>query len=427
MSLVFLVFLAVTSESLEVGQSAAATPPAKIVMSAQLGGGMLSDTPALVLKPRLGLVSPHATAIMAPSFWVTLYQPAPTAANAKQRRYDPRFESRFDAPETYTGFIELLRLSTPGEAATLTLAPLQQITLGHGSLVEGFAGQSDSQRPRTGAQAVLRLPHLAVTVLGDSLIAPNLLATDLQLAPLAWAGLDSDARLQVRMQAAVDPRAPAADGRAPAGGGLLDVAYAPYRGTVFGCELYASGVALYQQGQGLHAGLQLEWQSGRPERDALVVRLEGVAAGNGYRAGYFDDAYVVERQARPAVGLAAKQEIELPGALGARGSIEAKVEGVRLGVRAGRLGADRPLLGSAYMGVSNEAVSLTASLSKRALWHAEGLLHRDPETFALIDAAVSLGDGLYLFGLMRRSVRQSTDRPLVTDWSAGLGYGLALL
>ena len=184
-----------------------------------------------------------------------------------------------------------------------------------------------------------------------------------------------------------------------------------------------NGAAITTSAFGAHAGAQLEWRGDRS--DSLAFRVETVFSGEGYVAGYFDQAYSIERFGVPARGWMPKAVVRPPSAVGVRGALDAGVGPVRLGFAATVAGARRPGAVSLYLRVVRDTWALAGALSQRQLRSGSDMARVGPATAASVDASINLLGGLFAFGGARHSFRRPArgDLEPTFDWILGLGYG----
>ncbi len=396
--------------------AATPTPETVWVGSLQTGAGALGADTVALIRPRLGTSGARHRVVLS----------APLFVRLRDRPHADRGELLVDwsDPATYPGFIELIELRSRAGGVAARVGPLVQESLGHAVLVDKLTARHDPLRFRTGARVDLRLPRVTASALIDSVLRPHVIAASARVAPLALAGVDNHERLRVTAEAAADLRAPRLDGdKAPLAAFDLDLAFAVWQSPALAVELYLAGAALTTPGFGVHAGAQLEWR-GRGN-DSLAFRIETVVSGEGYVAGYFDQAYSVERFAVPARGWLPKAAQRPPGAVGLRGALDAGFGAARFGFAATLADPHRPGAVSVYLRVVRPAWALAAALSQRQLDSGGDLVRIGPATTASVDGSVNVLGGWFAFAQARQSFRRPPGGDLepAFDWLLGLGYG----
>lgn len=399
----------------------------------QTGAGKLGAELAVFVRPRLHLRGTTGELALTVPLWASL-QDTPGSKN-------PHWLSRWDDVETYGALVERLDLHSAQDGAVLHLGALTQETLGDGALLDHFTNSLDLLRPRSGARLDLTGDTLAFTALVDSIVAPAVWAAQLETRPLApW---DIQA-LRLAVQAAADLRA-AMGGRDLPPGGLATTVALVFGGAHVVLRPYATAVGLSgpatHRAVGAHAGLRLEWrQSDAVDAAALVMRLEGVRAGQDYQPGYFDAAYTVERVQLPGHPGRSKLNVTSAPAGGVRAAFDAHLGAWHLGAYVQAMGNARAATATAvdnataanhvgaYVQAERPTYSVAASLLRRWLDRADALWRRDPATFAAIEGAYSLGaGGLFAFSRLQHGWQVETQQGLATgvrgrtDWLVGLG------
>jgi len=383
--------------------------------SMQVGaGGQGADTVAL-FRPRFGTEGERHRLILA----------APLVLRLRDRPHVDGGELliNWNDPATYAGLIEAIDYRSPEGRVSAHVGALVQESLGHAVLVDKLTASHDPLRFRTGGRVDVRFLHVQASALVDSFIRPHVIAGSARVAPFALAGLDDNERFHVIAEAAADLRAPHLDGKAPLGGFDVDLAFSLWRSETLAVQLYVAGAALTKPAYGAHVGAQVEWR-GRGH-DSLVFRLETVASGEGYVAGYFDEAYSVERFGMPARGWLPKVEQRPASAVGVRGTLDAAFGPARFGFAATLADPRRPGAISLYLRVARPNWSVAAALSQRQLSEGADLYRVGPASHASVDGSVNLLGGVFAFSQVRHSFRRPPHGDLepVVDWILGLGYG----
>jgi hypothetical protein len=394
--------------------AAAPQKPSTWFGSVQIGaGGQGADSVALI-RPRLGTEGDAYRVVLA----------APLFVRLRDRPHVDGGELLLDwhDPAVYAGLIEAVDYRSPTGTISAHVGELVQESLGHAVLVDKLTAQHDPLRHRTGARVDLRLPRVRASALIDSFIRPHVVAGSATLAPLAFAGLDDGERLVVTAEAAADLRAPGFDGNSPLAAFDLDLAFHVWRSSTLAVQLFVAGAALTHPAYGAHLGAQLEWR-GRGD-DSFAFRLETVASGDGYTAGYFDELYSVERHALPARGWMPKAARRPAGAVGVRGALDASFGPARFGFAATLADPRRPGAISVYLRIARPSWAVAAALSQREVSDGVDLVAIGPATSASADVAVDLLGGVFGFSQVRHSFRRPEFGELepVFDWIVGLGY-----
>jgi hypothetical protein len=406
---------------------------------AQAGAGLLAEDPASVLRLGLRYDGPWVDVGLAVPLWLRLDdQPRPNENRAA--RHQVTSVTDWESPESYAAMLDELSFAIGGDAASapfaLYLGGLRAERLGFGVILSDLYGALDLVTRRTGARADLRLPTVSAAALADSVVAPHVVALGVTVAPLAWADLDDATRprLRVALSAALDPVAPVALRQKTVGGGELGVGLCLWRGESVVVETYTAGALLSLAAQnpsvGGHAGLRLEVATapGRDDSTDVAVAVEGLAASTGYAPAYFDLAYQAERVRVPAQGDRTKAELWRPEGFGLRGRFDVKSGGARFGAAVDSLWRKQETVAldaSLYVGLRYDSWSATALLAKREMREWRDATDGNAGTTALLEAAVRVWDGLFLFGSFYYGFRPTAPQtqPVVLDWMAGVGYG----
>jgi hypothetical protein len=399
----------------------AVSPSVTWVGTVQVGVGRVCEDAALLVKPRLAYVGERGELVVAAPLWLEIADLPPRSDNGATTR-DPRWLSAWDDPETYASMLERLAWVSPEGAVRVAAGKLSQETLGRGILVDHFEGTLEPTRPRTGGRADLDLDLLGATVLADSFVRPHLVAGRVVAAPFRLAGYDSTSRLELGLETALDPRAPTARGPRAAGGGALDVGVEVWRGAGVVVEPFVAGAWL--GGWGAHLGVAADWTSD-DARYALALKLELVGAGEGYLPGYFDGAYSFERYGERSGHRVAKADWRPRAALGLRGALDACLGPVRFGLSAAARDARGTASAAAYLRIVQPRWSAAATLTQRSIAGAGDLVTLDASAHAMVEGAVLVWRGLFVFSQLRRGPRREPGGlPRVeADWLLGVGWG----
>lgn len=401
---------------------ATAVPPSVTwVGTVQAGVGRVSGDAALLVKPRLAYVGERGELVVAAPLWLEIADLPPRSDTGTKTR-DPRWLSAWDDPETYAGMLERFAWVSPGGSVRVAAGKLSQETLGRGILVDHFEGTLDPTRPRTGGRADLDLDMLGATALADSFVSPHLVAGRVVAAPFRLAGHDPPSRLELGLETALDPRAPTAQGPRAVGGGALDVGFEVWRGAGFSVQPFVAGAWL--GGWGAHFGAAAGWMSD-DGRSTLALKLELVGAGEGYLPGYFDGAYSLERYTGGSRFRVAKADWRARAALGLRGALDGRLGPVRFGLSAAARDARGPASAAAYLRIVQPRWSAAATLMQRSIGGAGDLVALGATTHAMVEGAVLVWRGLFVFSQLRHGPRRGPGgQPrLEADWLLGVGWG----
>jgi hypothetical protein len=326
-------------------------------------------------------------------------------------------------PAFYAGVIEAADYRSSGGMVSLHAGSLVQETLGHGVLVERYTARHDPTVFRTGGRVDVNLPRFSASALVDSFIRPHVVAASFRGLPLAMVGMDPSERFALTLEAAADLQAPHGSGKRPLAALDLDLGFNVWKSAELAFEIYVAGAAFTTSALGAHAGVQVEWR-GRGH-DTLVFRFETVAGSDGYFAGFFDEAYSMERFAVPARGWLPKAEQRPAGAVGARGTLDARIGPARFGVAATLAHPRRPGTLSLFLRLSRRSWTVAAALHQRHLSDGSDLVRIGPASNVHLDGSVNLFRGLFAFSQVRHTLRRPTHGELepVFDLLLGLGYG----
>lgn len=398
-------------------------PSVNWVATVQAGVGRLGEDAALLVKPRLAYAGDRSELVIAAPLWLEIADlPPRSAGHAKAR--NPRWLSAWDDPETYAGILERLAWVSSTGALRVAAGRLSQETLGRALLVDHFQGTLDPTRPRTGGRADLELGLFRVTALADSFVRPNLIAGRVSVPPLALAGRDPDTRLKLGLEVAGDPRAPTSSGSRPVTGGAFDASVAVWRGA--GVTVDSFVAAAWLGGWGAQAGGAAAWASDHGHH-ALTLEVAFVGAGEGHQPGYFDGAYSVERYAGLSGSHAARAERRLPAALGWRGTLDGRLGPARFGMTVVARESGGQETAAAYLRIVQPRWSAAATLMQRSVTKARDLVALDQSTYAMVEGALLVWRGLFVFSQLRHGPRRDPGglpRP-EADWLLGVGWGAA--
>jgi hypothetical protein len=407
--------------------AAAGTPGAAaaqgVTASGSVGAGMFGDAPASTVEVGLDLAGRHhAVGLGAEARWLAdggfRGEDWDEASEwARLVRYAIlRWPSRGDDRDA-DGAHPASRPADREPAFSAALGELGGVTLGHGSLIDGFAGGLDVDHGRVGAQVAAALGRCSAELLVDDVIAPRI----------------AGARVAMRSRRAVtgvslagDRDAPAMGGRETAGGIALDgeLGAASGAGRARGA-LHADLVHLPAAGaSGLHLGARGALRLTDPLR--VGARVELRAGTDTYLPGWIGPLY--ERDRRE---LAAADGSMTGGQLDA-----ARAGGVGGASGAGQLDIELAHLATASLGYAGRpGVSdlLTARLAaphrsaaQAAFWAAAGVRDGGSEAMALaVELRVRLPGRLFVRGEAARLYRliDGSYRPI---WLAQIALGSVL-
>lgn len=379
-------------------------------------------------------------------------------------QHDGLRDADWDEPGDAARLLRLAELGEPGDPLHVRLGQLSSVSLGHGTLLGQYFGVLDPDRPHAGLWVDGRYRMLGAEALLDDLLAPSLLGGRLFLLPgSTGSGSILPERLQLGLTMLSDldaprelaRRCPAGAGR-PGGGGCtpaeerleagdaglprvarsealvlggVDVTLGLVDRTAFQLLSYADLNAIFGSGAGLHTGLMIAVRQRAGMQGAL--RLEYRYAGPGYRPGYFDTCYELERYGRygqpraaaldraPAGhGIYAELALGLDGLLTLAAILERQQhgDGGTLTLRGEVPGPGR----------------LHAGLLYRRSGSSAARLFRLEDSFLVAELRVQISPLLYLAGHYGRIWRLA-DPPAASDpwrsatlWGLGLGGSLAL-
>ena len=290
-----------------------------------LGFGVIAEDPAVAIVPGVAL-DLRALAPLRLEFAVPLrlrmFDRAPDDPSTLRRR-------DWDEVGDYFAVVRLVQyhsdhaLGRRGHAGVaVVLGAQQDVTLGHGSLVRGWANGLDLDRRRSGLQAGAELHGSLLekpAVVGLETLAGDLAGSQILGARLftSWAGAGLGATV------VGDPTAPrrlVVDAEDPnafalARGGQLD--HAGRRGVVAGALefdyratdrwLWSAGPYLDldvvgQAGRGLHLGGTADGRLGRRRAVNIGATVELTVGSSGYDPAYFDVFYTATRWQAPMLG-----------------------------------------------------------------------------------------------------------------------------
>ncbi|HLU66825.1 MAG TPA: hypothetical protein VKZ63_11140, partial [Kofleriaceae bacterium] len=313
-------------------------------------------------------------------------------------------------------------------AVSAAVGELGGVTLGHGSIVDGYASGLDVDHGHLGAQVRAARGALAFEALVDDVIAPRIGG-----ARMSWRAAE---RVELGAQLAGDRAAPemAMDG---APGSAMVAAAALDAALLAGGEedrargaLYADLVGLIGLGAGAHLGARGELAIGDGGARASA-RGELRAGSGGYLPGWIGPLYERDRLQMEGAGAGAgdmtgagQLEVARSGGLGGFGGL-------------GELAIDAPGAGSARVsyaarrGVSDlVAAHLAAPYRERVqagLWAAARLSGARPDAMALAaELRVRLPHSLFARAEAAHLFREEEGRPVVPIWIAQVAVGTVL-
>ena len=300
-------------------------------------------------------------------------------------------------------------------AVSAALGELGGVTLGHGSLMDGFAGGLDADHGRVGAQLSAAAGRVAGELVVDDVVAPRI----------------AGARVAVRTGPAVlgasvagDRLAPSAAESETAGGFAVDAELGAGDADDTRGALHADLVRLTAGASGAHVGAR--GQLALSSRLLVGARAELRAGSDRYLPGWIGPLY--ERDRRELVS--------------ADGTVRSQLEAARAGGMAG-LGAAAQLevevvdVASASLGYSGRAGLgdlFTARLSapyrarvQAALWAAASRRAGATEAMALAaEVRVRLSGRLFLRGEAARLYREADSGMFEPMWMAQGSLGAVL-
>ena len=379
-------------------------------LSLQAGGGRLGAAPAAVVYPRLGASGGDWLLHLGTPLWWRL-EPNDAAAT----RGGPLL--RWDSADTYGAFVERLFWRSPEGQQEVWLETLSGVRLGEGELVDGYQGGLDLQHLRPGVRVHAIHERLDFTAMVSGFDRPELVAVAFEGEPVVAAS--GAPQVRVGLQMAADVFATTADARpSPLLGGAVDLSVSLWRGTWLGVDVTGAATALrhLRLGQGLHGGLRMEVAPGFLTR--VVMAMELCHARGGFQPGYFDAAYVLERQATLRAGIP-KRSVAFPQGNYLRWRADAAVGPLTMGVRS-------TLLPDGSQQLSVAAALETPMAHMSLVWLARGLLSPahllDRRGFVLAEASWRLLGGAYVFALARHGPTLAAPTIATATWVVGVGH-----
>jgi len=308
----------------------------------------------------------------------------------------------------------LYRWPSEEEAAvSAALGELGGATLGHGALIDGYAGGLDVDHGRTGAQLGAALGRFGGELLIDDVVAPRIAGARLAMR--------TGRRLVLGASVAGDRAAPATDGDRTAGGVALDAELGAGSGERRGA-LYADLVHLVEPGaSGAHAGARGQLTTG-----ALLIggRIELRAGSDRYLPGWIGPLYERDRrELASADGTMTGGQLEAAraGGLGGLGTA-AQIEVEVIDAGSAAVGyAGRP-------GVSDLVSARLSAPHWRALqtgfWAAAEIEEGEAEAMAMaLELRVRLPGRMFVRGEAARLYREDPTGAYQPIWLAQIALG----
>ena len=305
------------------------------------------------------------------------------------------------------------------------------VTVGHGSLVDGFAGGLDVDHGRVGIQASAGRGRVSGELVVDDVIAPRIAGARLALR--------SGRRLTLGVSAAGDRTAPSMESGAAGGGGDASdasgeaVAGAALDGEIVGASvggrargaLHADLVHMIGLGAGLHLGARGQLDLGETVRIGAGGELR--AASDQYLPGWIGPLYERDRrELRAADGSMSGGQLDAAragglGGLGAAGQLELEARDL-VGVAVGYAG--RP--GLADLVTARVAAPHRAGL-QLALWSAAEVEDGAVEAMAVaFELRVRLPGRWFVRGDVARLYREQEGGAYQPVWLGQIALGSML-
>ncbi len=317
--------------------------------------GPLSPRAARAATPLIGyleagpeLVGQEWFASLAPglsyeSEIVSLHLEAPLRLRMNPRLAAERGALRtadFDELSDAGRVLRKLDLTLAERRVVIHLGELAHESLGHGTILSGYANSLDPARLPVGALARVVAGAMALDLICSDLLAPGLLGGSLTLEPLSL-GKELNDRLHLASTALFDRGAPASPASAPVLVYGVGMDVAAYRSQMLTVAPYldANGRG---NGFGLHAGLLADLRLGPVE---LSAKGEWRRSKTPYQPEYFDVGYLYERfdaerflDADGASVPVPKADQAFPTANGWRGELRARASAMSAAVSASTRG-----------------------------------------------------------------------------------------
>ncbi|MFC1706786.1 hypothetical protein ACFL59_08195 [Planctomycetota bacterium] len=233
--------------------------------------------------------------------------------------FDDDFNLRsedWDEPSDWPGFIDYLEFGRPEELVYVRMGRLQNVRLGHGTLLNHYQSAIDLDSQKVGLQAGLHLDSLGVDLLTSNVIEWEVIGGRAYVAPFGEAGGIILPDIRFTGQFVVDTLAPVVLFTDPFGQPLLDDdENFTFRGdplVTFGLgaevQLLKSPVSLVPyleqnfisgKGSGTHAGAELRFTLPVFGKIGLVAQGEFRILDHHYLPSYFDAQYEIDRYRFP--------------------------------------------------------------------------------------------------------------------------------
>jgi hypothetical protein len=210
-------------------------------------------------------------------------------------------EQDWDEPSDFARIARELRFERDWDGGRLALrfGELNGVGIGHGSVVDGYFNSTDMDHYQGGALLAGEHEGNGLELMIENVVAPEIYAGRIFLAPIAWfSGDDWARRLTLGYTLAADisvPRhLPSADGTRlrrtaiPVTGG--DVALRLVDASRVGVEPYFD-VMVMDGDPGIHAGAATRWLLAEAEELELLVRAEYRWSGSDYHPALFGPFY----------------------------------------------------------------------------------------------------------------------------------------
>lgn len=402
-------------------QSGFAASDASPWFYAQAGAGRLGEDPAGVVALGAGYSNHTFDLAVDIPLWVRLYDLPPNEEIGENQ--SPFFQD-YRQPKTWASFLRQLSWHSLDGQALLRAGALSQETLGRGLLVDHYSSGADALSRSTGARARLETESFVLDSLMGSIVAPELVALNLDSFPFRALGGSLGRDIRLSASGAADFSAPSEAGESLVSVGAVELGASLFRDQILGIEIFGAAVAESFGAKGAHGGLRLEVGSGKGHTPLLQAQVEYIAGSEDFVPAYFDVAYDSERR-----GLGYRSwDKKADGATGRAESIRASFDlrHKRLSMGAGGLFDSQKTDGDLflYTRYSTSRLSLAAQLWGRSLGDKDSHLSYLARTQLSLDASWTIIDRFYGFSRLYSGAREESDgsRHHVYDWLAGVGY-----
>lgn len=354
--------------------------PWRFELSAQAGAGVAADAGVALLRPHAAVDGPNFRAAIAPQLWLGIA--------------DGAWRNDWQSPETYAGFVQHLAYEGFDDRLMVRVAPLQHATVGEGLLVDGYRGSTDFMRPRPGGYGRWEDGRVRVELWSASVVAAELLAAHLAVAPLGW-GAEPSQRWRVFAEGAGNVSR-------DEGGLAVGTSFRVVEVDRFALAPFLGAAAWNDRAGGAHLGV-----AGEAMRDASTyVRLRMDAA-------FGSDAYVPGRfgPLPQRVSL-----VETPWRLRARLESAFGPWTMNVGV-AGVPRWSTSIDATSTLSVDRWRIAASwVALDRRT---PSAFLTLDQATYAQIEGAFRVQGAVYVFTAFERG--PTTTGPTALRWIAGIG------